>query len=55
MLTQNEYQDLLRSVQKLAKIGVTLDYTVTKPKHKRVGVKFNKQYDFEKLAKLIGE
>ena len=55
MLTQNEYQDLLRSVQKLAKIGVTLDYTVTKPNHKRVGVKFNKQYDFEKLAKLIGE
>jgi len=55
MLTQNEYQDMLRSVQKLAKIGVTLDYTVTKPKHKRVGVKFNKQYDFEKLAKLIGE
>lgn len=55
MLTQNEYQDLLRSVQKLAKIGVTLDYTVTKPNHKRVGVKFNKQYDFERLAKLIGE
>ena len=31
MLTQNEYQDLLRSVQKLAKIGVVLDYTVSKP------------------------
>ena len=55
MLTQNEYQDLLRSVKKLAKIGVTLDYTVSKPTHKRVGVKFNQQYDFEKLAKLIGE
>tara|TARA_R100000458_G_C8022640_1_gene81672 strand:- start:34 stop:228 length:195 start_codon:yes stop_codon:yes gene_type:complete len=54
-ITQDEYQDLLRSVRKLAKIGVTLDYTVTKPNHKRVGVKFNKQYDFEKLAKLIGE
>ena len=55
MLTQNEYKDLLRSVQKLAKIGVVLDYTVSKPTHKRVEVKFNKQYDFEKLAKLIGE
>ena len=55
MLTQNEYRDMLRSVQKLAKKGVTLDYTVSKPTHKRVGVKFNKQYDFEKLAKLIGE
>jgi|TARA_B100001939_G_scaffold325591_1_gene318488 hypothetical protein len=55
MITQDEYQDMLRSVQKLAKIGVVLDYTVSKPTHKRVGVKFNKQYDFEKLAKLIGE
>ena len=55
MLTQDEYQDLMKSVRKLAKIGVTLDYTVSKPTHKRVGVKFNQQYDFEKLAKLIGE
>ena len=54
-ITQDEYQNLLRYVRKLAKIGVKLDYTVTKPNHKRVGVKFNKQYDFEKLAKLIGE
>ena len=54
-ITQDEYQNLLRYVRKLAKIGVKLDYTVTKPNHKRVVVKFNKQYDFEKLAKLIGE
>jgi len=55
MLTQDEYQDLMKSMKKLAEIGITLDYTVSKPTHKRVGVKFNQQYDFEKLAKLIGE
>lgn len=54
-LTQNEYQDMLSSVAKLKKVGVALDYTVSKPAHKRVGVKFNQEYDFEKLAKLIGE
>ena len=54
-LTQSEYQDMLSSVAKLKKVGVTLDYTVSKPNHKRVGVKFNQEYDLEKLAKLIGE
>jgi hypothetical protein len=54
-LTQNEYQDMLLSVAKLKKVGVALDYTVSKPTHKRVGVKFNQEYDLEKLAKLIGE
>ena len=39
MLTQNEYQDLLRSVKKLAKIGVTLDYTVSKPTHKSTHIR----------------
>ena len=54
-LTQSEYQDMLSSVERLKKVGVTLDYTVSKPNHKRVGVKFNQEYDFEKLAKLVGE
>ena len=55
MLTQNEYQDFMKSMEKLAEKGIVLDYTVSKPTHKRVGVKFNQQYDFEELAKLIGE
>jgi|TARA_R100000030_G_scaffold97962_2_gene87425 hypothetical protein len=55
MLTQEEYQDMLRSVAKLRKIGVTLDYTVSKPNHKRVAVKFNQQYDLEALCKQVGE
>ena len=55
MLTQEEYQDMLRSVEKLRKIGVTLDYTVSKPNHKRVEVKFNQQYDLEALCKQVGE
>ena len=55
MLTQDEYQELMKSIRKLAEIGVMLDYTISKPTHKKVGVKFNQQYDFEKLAKLIGE
>ena len=55
MLTQDEYQELMKSIKKLAEIGVMLDYTISKPTHKKVGVKFNQQYDFEKLAKLIGE
>mgnify|MGYP003130866096 CR=1 FL=1 len=55
MLTQNEYQDFMKSMEKLAEKGIVLDYIVSKPTHKRVGVKFNQQYDFEELAKLIGE
>lgn len=55
ILTQDEYQDMLSSVEKLKKVGVALDYTVSKPNQKRVGVKFNQEYDLEKLAKLIGE
>ncbi len=55
MLTQNEYQDFMKSMEKLAEKDIVLDYTVSKPTHKRVGVKFNQQYDFEELAKLIGE
>jgi hypothetical protein len=54
-ITQDEYQDMLRVVKKLAKIGIKLDYTVSKPNHKRVGVKFNQQYDLEALCKQVGE
>jgi hypothetical protein len=54
-ITQDEYQDMLRVVKKLAKKGITLDYTVSKPNHKRVGVKFNQQYDLEALCKQVGE
>ena len=54
-ITQDEYQDMLRVVKKLQKIGIELDYTVSKPNHKRVGVKFNQQYDLEALCKQVGE
>ena len=54
-ITQDEYQDMLLLVRKLQKIGIELDYTVSKPNHKRVGVKFNQQYDLEALCKQVGE
>ena len=54
-ISQDEYQDMLRVVKKLEKIGIKLDYTVSKPNHKRVGVKFNQQYDLEALCKQVGE
>ena len=54
-ISQDEYQDMLRVVKKLSEIGIELDYTVSKPNHKRVGVKFNQQYDLEALCKQVGE
>ena len=55
VLAQKDYKVFQKKVALLKSKGVELDFTVSKPNHKRVGIRFNKQYDFNELDRKSEE
>lgn len=55
VLSQKDYREFLKRVAILENKGVNLDYTATKPNHKRVGIRFNQEYDFNELDRISEE
>ena len=52
VVNQTEYKKFKNRVGILASKGINLDYTVSKPNHKRVKIVLNKSYDWDNLDKM---
>jgi len=52
VVNQTDYKKFKNRVGILTKKGINLDYTVSKPNHKRVRIVLNKSYDWDNLDKM---
>tara|TARA_S200000501_G_scaffold297462_1_gene283773 strand:- start:157 stop:342 length:186 start_codon:yes stop_codon:yes gene_type:complete len=51
-LTQAEYKTFVNKVAILKRNGITLDFSVTKPNHKKVKITMHKQYNYDELDRV---
>jgi hypothetical protein len=51
-MSQSDYKIFKSKVKLLASMGINVNYSVSKPNHKRVKVVMNEQYDWAQLDRL---
>jgi len=54
MLTQQDFQEFKKKVAILGRAGITLDYTVAKPNHKKVKITMRTPVDAQKWDEVCG-